>query len=185
MQFYCLLVQGVACISPNPTLEELPRTRRLMNPAVWLRHCHVRRNAGYLAFSRAIRITRSKSCLCPGLRKNATAPERSAWSSSSLPAWALKKITGILDLISLRRRCSCKPFRFGMRTSRITQEASVASPEFSKSAPEKYASACIPNERMSLQVELATEASSSTTIMSVDSLAFVLEATVMINLEAP
>jgi hypothetical protein len=72
-----------------------------------------------------------------------------------------------------------------MRTSRITQEASVARPEFSKSAPEKNASARIPNERMSLQVELATEASSSATIMSVDSIAFMLEATVMINLEAP
>jgi len=37
---------------------------------------------------------------------------------------------------------------------------------------------------MSLQVELATEASSSTTITSVDLLAFALEATVVINLEA-
>jgi hypothetical protein len=42
----------------------------------------------------------------------------------------------------------------------------------------------MPNERMSLQVELATEASSSTTITSVDSLAFALGATVVINLEA-
>jgi hypothetical protein len=33
------------------------------------------------------------------LRKKATAPVRSAWSSSSLPAWALKKMTGILGLI--------------------------------------------------------------------------------------
>ena len=37
---------------------------------------------------------------------------------------------------------------------------------------------------MTLQVDLATETSSSTTITSVDSLAFVLEATVMINLQA-
>ena len=70
-----------------------------------------------------------------------------------------------------------------MRTSRIRQEASVARPEFSKSAPEKNASPRMPNERMSLQVELATEASSSTTITSVDSLAFALGATVVINLE--
>jgi hypothetical protein len=42
----------------------------------------------------------------------------------------------------------------------------------------------MPNERMSLQVELATETSSSTTITSVDSLAFALGATVVINLEA-
>ena len=40
------------------------------------------------------------------------------------------------------------------------------------------------NERISLQVELATEASSSTTITSVDSLAFAFGATVAINLEA-
>ena len=101
-------------------------------------------------------------------------PHRSAWSSSSWPAWALKKITGILGLVCFRHRCSCKPSRFGMRTSRIRQEASVARPEFSKSAPEKNASPRMPNERMSLQVELATEASSSTTITSVDSLAFAL-----------
>jgi hypothetical protein len=42
----------------------------------------------------------------------------------------------------------------------------------------------MPNERMSLQVELATEASSSTTITSVDSLAFAFGATVLINLQA-
>jgi hypothetical protein len=101
-----------------------------------------------------------------------------------LPAWALKKITGIFDLSSFRRSCSCKPSKFGIRTSRITQEASVARPEFSKSAPEKNASHCSPNERMSLQVELATETSSSTTITSVDWLAFALEVTVVINLEA-
>src|SRR5271166_6618898 len=58
-----------------------------------------------------------------------------------------------------RRRWSCKPSRFGMRTSRIRQEASVARPEFSKSAPEKNASPRMPNERMSLQVELATQRS--------------------------
>ena len=71
-----------------------------------------------------------------------------------------------------------------MRTSRIRQEASFAHPEFSKSAPEENASHCILNERISLQVELATEASSSTTITSVDSLAFAFGATVAINLEA-
>jgi hypothetical protein len=71
-----------------------------------------------------------------------------------------------------------------MRTSRIRQEASVARPEFSKSAPEKNASPRMPNERMSLQVELATETSSSTTITSVDSLAFAIGVTVMTNLEA-
>jgi hypothetical protein len=38
----------------------------------------------------------------------------------------------------------------------------------------------MPNERMSLQVELATEASSSTTITSVDLVAFALGATVVI-----
>jgi hypothetical protein len=69
-----------------------------------------------------------------------------------------------------------------MRTSRIRQEASVARPEFSKAAPEKNASPRMPNERMSRQVELATEASSSTTITSVDSIAF--GATVVINLVA-
>jgi hypothetical protein len=37
---------------------------------------------------------------------------------------------------------------------------------------------------MSLQVELATEASSSTTIMSADSLAFAPGVTVVINLES-
>jgi hypothetical protein len=42
----------------------------------------------------------------------------------------------------------------------------------------------MPKARMSLQVELATEASSSTTITSVDSLAFALGSTVVINLEA-
>jgi hypothetical protein len=41
----------------------------------------------------------------------------------------------------------------------------------------------MPNERMSLQVELATEASSSTTITSFDSIAFAFGATVMTNLE--
>jgi hypothetical protein len=42
----------------------------------------------------------------------------------------------------------------------------------------------IPNERMSLQVELATEASSSTTMTSVDSPAFALEATLATSLVA-
>lgn len=43
----------------------------------------------------------------------------------------------------------------------------------------------MPNERMSLQVDLATEASSSTTITNVDSLAFALEATVVSSLRGP
>jgi len=42
----------------------------------------------------------------------------------------------------------------------------------------------MPNERMSLQVELATEGSSSTTITSVDSIGFAFGATVVINLVA-
>ena len=71
-----------------------------------------------------------------------------------------------------------------MRTSRIRQEASLTRPELSKSAPEKNASPRIPNERMNLQVDLATEASSSTTITILDSLAFALVATVVINLRA-
>src|SRR6202040_529924 len=111
-------------------------------------------------------------------------PQRSARSSSSWPAWALKKITGIFGLVCFRHRCSCKPSRFGMRTSRIRQEASVTCPEFSKPAPEKNASPRMPNERMSLQVELATDGSSSTTITRVDSIGFAFGATVVINLVA-
>src|ERR1700745_156229 len=61
--------------------------------------------------------------LADGLAQKSHCTDRSARSSSSLVALALKKITGISCLVSLKRRCNSNPSIFGIRTSSMSSGA--------------------------------------------------------------